>query len=134
MTAYLIVSLGSGILFGIMDGLINANPLAVKLYEVYKPLAKPSINFVMGIIIDIVYGFILAGLYLLLYTSLPGAVGIVKGLCFALLLWFLRVVMGAASQWVTYKVPAKTLLYSLLVGLVEMLVLGMLYGLTLHPA
>jgi ethanolamine ammonia-lyase large subunit len=33
----IIVSIASGILFGVMDGLINANPLAQRLYEVYKP-------------------------------------------------------------------------------------------------
>jgi hypothetical protein len=30
--------------------------------------------------------------------------------------------------------PLKTLIYSLLTGLAEMLVLGILYGLSLHPA
>lgn len=32
---YVIVSIVSGLLFGLMDGLINANPLAVKLYVQY---------------------------------------------------------------------------------------------------
>jgi hypothetical protein len=134
MTTYLIVSLVSGILFGVLDGVINANPLAVRLFEVYKPIAKQSLNMVAGIIIDIAYGFILAALFLLLYPSLPGEAGLLKGVFYALLVWFLRVVMSVASQWMMYKVPAKTLLYSLLAGLAEMLVLGILYGLTLQPA
>ena len=67
--------------------------------------------------------FALAGIFLLLYPSLPGEVGLVKGLSFAVIAWFLRVVMGVASQWMMYKVPAKTLVYSLLAGLGEMLVL-----------
>jgi hypothetical protein len=50
------------------------------------------------------------------------------------LAWFFRVVMSAASQWVMFSVPVKTLLYSLVTGLVEMLILGVLYGLTLKPA
>jgi len=29
----------------------------VKLYEVYKPIAKTSLNMPAGIVIDIVYGF-----------------------------------------------------------------------------
>ena len=41
MVRYIIVSIVSGILFGVLDGLINANPLAQRLYEVYKPIAKP---------------------------------------------------------------------------------------------
>ncbi len=134
IASYIIVSVVSGVLFGILDGLINANPIAVRLFEVFKPIARTSLNFVAGLIIDLTYGFILAALFLLLYPSLPGEVGLLKGVSFALIAWFFRVVMSVASQWMMYKLPAKTLLYSLLAGLVEMLVLGILYGLALHPA
>jgi hypothetical protein len=134
MTGYIIISMISGILFGLLDGVINANPLAQRLYAVYKPIAKTSINPMAGIVIDLVYGFVMAGVFLLLYNSLPGSTGLVKGLSFAMLVWFFRVVMSAASQWMMYQVPARTLLYSLVAGLGEMLVLGVLYGLTLKPA
>ena len=133
MATYIIVSVVSGVLFGIMDGLINANPMAIKLFEVYKPIAKTSINFVAGMIIDLAYGFILAALFLLVYPSMPGGAGLLKGVSFGVMVWFLRVVMSVASQWVTYKVPVKALLYSLLAGLGEMLILGLLYGLALRP-
>jgi hypothetical protein len=133
MISYIIVSLISGIVFGILDGLMNANPLATRLFEVYKPIAKTSINFMVGMIIDLAYGFILAAIFLLLYSSLPGETGIVKGVSFALLVWFLRVVMSVASQWMMFKVPVKALLYTLLTGLGEMLILGILYGLALNP-
>ena len=134
MTSYIIVSVISGILFGILDGLINANPIAIKLFEVYKPIAKTSVNFVAGMIIDLAYGFILAALFLLLYPSLPGEAGLLKGVSFALMAWFFRVVMSVASQWMMFKVPLKALLYTLLAQLGEMLILGILYGLTLQPA
>ncbi len=131
MTGYLIVSVVSGILFGILDGVINANPMAQRLYAVYKPIARTSINPLAGIVIDLVYGFIMAGVFLLLYNSLPGEIGLVKGVSFAFLVWFFRVVMYAASQWVTFNVRLEALLYSLVAGLGEMLILGVLYGLTL---
>ena len=134
MIAYIVVSVVSGILFGILDGVINANPLAQRLYEVYEPIARTSINPLAGIVIDLVYGFILAGVFLLLYKSLPGETGLVKGVSFAFLVWFFRVVMSAASQWVMFNVPVTALLYSLVAGLGEMLLLGVLYGLTLKPA
>ena len=134
MTEYIIISVASGILFGILDGVINANPLAQKLYDAYKPIAKTSINPIVGIVIDLVYGFVMAGAFLLLYTSLPGETGLIKGISFGLLVWFFRVVMNVASQWVMFKVPVQTLLYSLIAGLGEMLILGVLYGLTLKPA
>lgn len=134
MSNYILISIISGVLIAVLDGLINANPLAVRLFEVYKPLARSSINFIAGMFIDLAYGFILAGLFLLLYASLPGETGFLKGLTFGTLVWFLRVVMSAASQWMMYKVPLKTLLYNLLAGLGEMLILGILYGLALKPA
>ena len=133
MIQYLIVSVVSGILFGVMDGLINANPLAQRLYKAYKPIAKTSLNIPIGIIIDLVYGFVMAGIFLILYTSLPGELGIVKGISFAFLAWFFRVVMSVASQGMMFNVPVRALLYTLLTGLCEMLVLGIFYGWTLTP-
>ena len=133
MIQYIIVSVVGGILFGVMDGLINANPLAQKLYKVYKPIAKTSMNVPAGIVIDLVYGFVMAGIFLILYTSLPGELGLVKGISFAVLAWFFRVVMHVASQWMMFNVPIRALFYTLITGLCEMLVLGILYGLTLIP-
>ena len=134
MVRYSIVSITSGILFAIMDGVINANPLAQRLYQVYKPIAKMSINPYVGMVIDLVYGFAIAGIFLLLYKSLPGETGYLKGISFGILVWFFCVVMSTTSQWVMFNVPNEALLYSLVTGLGEMLILGMLYGLTLKPA
>lgn len=133
MVRYIVVSVIGGILFGMLDGLINANPFAQRLYEVYKPIAKTSINLPAGVLIDLGYGFVLAGIFLLLYKSLPGESGLVKGISFALLVWFLRVLMSVASSFVMFNVPAGTLIYTLITGLGEMFVLGILYGLTLRP-
>jgi len=130
---YIIISIVSGILFGIMDGLINANPLAQRLYEAYKPIAKTPINVPAGIIIDLVYGFVMAGVFLLLYRSLLGETGLLKGISFAILIWFFRVVMSVISGWMMFNVPIGALLYTLITGLGEMLILGILYGLTLKP-
>jgi hypothetical protein len=133
MSGYILIGVISGILFGLLDGVINANPLAQRLYQVYRPIAKTSLNPLAGIVIDLVYGFVMAGVFLLLYNSLPGEIGLIKGISCAVMVWFFRVVMYVASQWVMYTVPVKTLLYSLVAGLGEMLILGVLYGLTLKP-
>jgi hypothetical protein len=134
MVRYIIVSISSGILFGILDGLINANPLAQKLYALYKPIARTTINVPAGIAIDLAYGFIMAAVFLLIYQSLPGQYGIVKGITFGFIVWFFRVVMSTASTWMMFNVPLQTILYTLITGFVEMLILGILYGLTLKPA
>lgn len=133
MLRYIVVSVISGVLFGIMDGLINVNSMAVKLYEIYKPIARTSVNFAAGMMIDLAYGFLLAGLFLLLYESLPGKTGGLKGVSFGLIAWFLRVVMNTASQWMMFEIPSNLLVYLAAAGLGEMVVLGVLYGLTLQP-
>jgi hypothetical protein len=130
---YIIISIVSGILFGIMDSLINANPLAQRLYEVYKPIAKTAINVPAGIVIDLVYGFVMAGVFLLFYRSLPGETGLLKGISFAFLIWFFRVVMSVITGWMMFNVPIGALLYTLITGLGEMLILGIVYVLTLKP-
>jgi hypothetical protein len=131
MGRYIVVSIGSGLLLALLDGVLNGNPLAVRLKEVYKPIARTSINMVAGIIIDLIYGFILAGMFIHLFHCLPGQTGLVKGLSFAAGLWFLRVIMNAASEWMIFNVPLKTIFYSVAAGLLEMLALGVLYALTL---
>lgn len=133
MIRYLTVSVGSGLLFGLMDGLINANPVAQRLYGVFQPIARRTMNVAVGAAIDLAYGFVLAGIFLLLYRSLPGN-SLHKGLVFGALLWFFRVVMQVASQWMMFAIPASTLLYTLICGLIEMLVLGLVYGLSLKSS
>jgi hypothetical protein len=133
MWNYILIGVISGIVFGVLDGIINANPLAQRLMAVYQPIARQSINMVAGILIDLIYGFVLAGLFLMLYNSLPGEYGFLKGLSFGLILWFLRVVMYAITQWMTITLPANAVWYIVLSGLLEMLILGALYGLTLKP-
>lgn len=132
MINFIVISTIGGFLFGIMDGIINANPLAVKLFSVFKPIQKSKINVTAGIIIDIVYGFAMAGIFILLFNSLPGSTQFLKGISYAILIWFFRVVMYVVTQWMIYKVPLKALFYTLVTGLIEMLVLGIFYSLLLN--
>ncbi len=132
MLNFALVSLGAGILFGFMDGLINANPLAQKLSAVYAPIAKTGINVPAGIAIDLVYGFVIVGIFTLLHTALPGQSGLVKGLSLGLGMWFFRVVMGVATTWMTQQVPLGLLGYQLAAGLAEMLILGAFVGILLQ--
>ncbi len=133
MTRYLIVSISGGILFGILDALLNANPFAQKLYGVYEPIMRTSINPTLGILIDLAYGFILAGIFLLLFQSFPGETGLLKGLSYGLLIWFFRVVMYGLTQYVMFNISPSLLVYIIASGLLEMMILGAFFGLTLKP-
>jgi len=129
MLRYIVVSIVSGLAFGILDGLINANPMAVKVYELYKPIQRTKINVPVGVFIDLIYGFIMAGLFLLLYKAFPGKTGIQKGLIYGCIIWFFRVVMHSVSNWMMFEESLQTLLYTMLAGFVEMIILGLIYGL-----
>ena len=48
------------------------------------------------------------------------------------MLRYILVSAFAGVGWVTQRVPATTLIYTLLTGLAEMLILGALYGLLLR--
>ena len=133
MVRYFIVSIICGVLFGAMDAIIHANPFAQQMLSVYRPITKASVNVPAGILIDLFYGFILGFLFLLLYKSLPGRTGFAKGISFALIVWFFRIAMNAVSSWMMFTVPAATLLYVTSAGLLEMLLLGFVYGMYLKP-
>ncbi len=131
---YITISVISGMLFALLDGLFNANPLARKLMECYKPIAKTSVNIFSGIFADIFYGFIMCAIFLLTYNSLPSENPVVKGLVYGIIVWFFRVFMTVISSYMTQKIPVKTLLYISITGLIEVLVIGIFYGLTIKPA
>jgi len=131
MLRFIIAAIITGLLFGIMDGLINGNPFAVKLMECYKPIARQGINVPAGILIDLMYGFAISGIYLMIMPVLPTEYGIIKGLTYGLGMWFFRVLMSVLSSWMMYTIPGKTLVYILLTGLAEMLIMGVLNGLIL---
>ena len=134
MTRFLLVGVGAGILFAFMDAVLNANPLAQRLNAVYKPVMKEKVDAVAGTLVDLIYGLVLGSIFLILYDALTGSTPFIKGISYGIILWFFRVVMNVASEWVTRKVPTELLLYNLVVGLAEMLILGILYGLTLNPS
>ncbi len=126
----LIVGAGAGVVFAVLDGLLNANPVAQRLYAVYKPIARQSVNAPLGLAFDLVSGVVMAALFALLAPALPGG-PLAKGLAFGLVAWFFRVAMGVAGQAVMFNVPGTALAYSLAAGLAEMSILGALYGLAL---
>lgn len=128
-----VVGLAAGLAFAVLDVVVNVNPLARRLYAVYGPITRTSVNAPLGTVFDLVAGVVMAALFVLLSPALPGG-AIAKGLAFGAIAWFFRVAMGVASQATMYTVPGATLAYTLAAGLVEMLILGCLYALALRAA
>jgi len=131
MLRQIVVGLAAGMAFLVLDGLTNANPLAQEVYAAYRPIARSSVNAVAGSVVDLAYGLILVALFVTLRHCLPGRTGLVKGMSFGAMVWFLRVVMRVAGEWVTTTVPASAHAYSLVAGLVQMLLVAVLIALLL---
>ena len=131
MTRYMIISWVVGMLNWTMDGVIAWNPYARKLFQGYKANMKATINIPKAFFIYLFYGFVVAGFFIVLYKSLPGEIGILKGLSFAVMAWFFRGFMLIMTQWMMFPIPSNTLVYVTIAGLSESLILGMLLGLTL---
>lgn len=127
----LAVGIAAGFIFAVLDGLQNANPVAQRLYAAYKPITRESVNAPLGVAFDLVLAVVMAFLFVLLAPALPGG-PLTKGLAFGGIAWFFRVAMGVAGQAVMFKLPAESLIYSLVSGLAEMAIIGAIYGFMLR--
>ncbi len=134
MLRQVLVGLAAGVVFLVLDGVLNANPLAQQLYAVYQPLARPGVNALVGSAIDLAYGVILAWLFVRLAPSMPGRTRLAKGLSFGLMVWFLRVVMRVAGEWVVTTVPPATHIYTLAAGLAQVLLVAVMIAALLPQA
>ena len=72
MRRQICAGLVAGLAFLVLDGVMNANPLAQRLYAAYQPIARSSVNAAAGSVIDLAFGVILAVLFVRLRPSLPG--------------------------------------------------------------
>ena len=72
MTTYLIVGLAGGLIFALLDFVLNVNPLAQRLNAPYRPIARTRMPLVAAIVIDLLSGLAMAGIFLLLRPALPG--------------------------------------------------------------
>jgi hypothetical protein len=76
-----------------------------------------------GLIFELINGFMLAVIYAVIYPSLPGR-GWKKGISYGLLVWGLRVVMGAFSTYMMTDMPPILIAITVVTGLIEVMVLG----------
>ncbi len=48
LVGYFLAFIFTSILFSVMEGIVNANPLARDLFRVYAPIARKSFNLTAG--------------------------------------------------------------------------------------
>ena len=131
LTAGLVSSLLFAVLdmaFGVLGGLVGSKVFGL-------PAAQPA-GFEqktrLALVFEVVNGFMLALIYALIQTSLPGQ-GWVKGISYGLIVWGLRVVMWAFSTYVMTDMPPVTIGINVVTGLVEVLILGVVIAAIYGP-
>lgn len=122
-----------GVVFVILDAVLNANPLGAQALEFYAPIAREGVLIPVGIVSDIVSGFLIVLFFALFYNSLPSSSGIVKGIIFGLIVGYLKVIMNVAASFSMFQMPLTAALYTLGAGILEITVLGFLAGLLYQP-
>ena len=75
-----------------------------------------------GLIFELINGFMLAVIYAVIHPSLPGR-GWKKGFSYGLLVWGLRVVMGAFSTYMMTDTSRILIAITVVTGLIEVLIL-----------
>ncbi|MFH1784658.1 MAG: hypothetical protein ABH868_07220 [bacterium] len=112
---------------GVMSGFLSVSVFKLPIFVCDSTLWHQQFNPALSVFLDIIYGIILAGLFNLLYMSIPGE-GLMKGISFGLIVWFFKVVMAMGSIRVMFDVSNKILMYWTFAGLVEMMIIGSVLG------
>ena len=115
------------IVSGVVSGFFSVSVFKMPMFVSDSTLWRQEFNPYLSVSLDIIYGIILAGLFNLLYMSIPGE-GIMKGIAFGLIIWFFKTVMAMGSIRVMFNVSDKVLIYWTFCGLLEMLVIGTVLG------
>jgi hypothetical protein len=104
-------------IFGMLGGLIG-----MQLFGL--PLEQPSeVKMMIGPIFELINGFMLALIYAIIHPDLPGQ-GWKKGVSYGLIVWGLRVVMWAFSNYMMTDMPPVLIVITVVTGLIEVLILG----------
>lgn len=112
---------------GVISGFFSITVFKLPIFVSDSTLWRQEFSPYLSISLDIIYGIILAGLFNLLYMSIPGK-AIMKGISFGLIVWFFKTVMAMGAIRVMFNVSDKILLYWTFSGLLEMLMIGAVLG------
>ena len=103
---------------GTAGGFIGAQVFGLPVEQL--PGFEAKIKF--GLFFELINGFMLAIIYAVIHPSLPGR-GWKKGISYGVLVWGLRVVMGAFSTYMVTNTPPTLIAVTVVTGLIEVLIL-----------
>jgi hypothetical protein len=111
---FLVLDMG----LGTAGGLIGAQVFGLPVEQ--PPGFEAKVKF--GLIFELINGFMLAVIYAVIHPSLPGQ-GWKKGISYGLLVWGLRVVMGAFSTYMVTDTHPISIAITVVTGLIEVMIL-----------
>jgi len=121
----LVAGIVASVLFLVLDaalgtagGFIGAQVFGLPIEQ--PPGFEAKIKF--GLVFELINGFMLAWIYAVIHPSLPGQ-GWKKGISYGLLVWGLRVVMGAFSTYMMTDTPPNSIAITVVTGLIEVVIL-----------
>ena len=103
---------------GTAGGFIGAQVFGLPVEQ--PPGFEAKVKF--GLIFELINGFMLAMIYAVIHPSLPGQ-GWKKGISYGLLVWGLRVVMGAFSTYMMTDTSPILIAITVVTGLIEVMIL-----------
>jgi hypothetical protein len=123
---FLLAGIAASVLFLILDAVLGmaGGFVGAKIFGLSSeqpPGFETKMKF--GLVFELINGFMLALIYAVIHPSLPGE-GWKKGIGYGLLVWGLRVVMGAFSTYMMTDVPPISISIGVVTGFIEVLILG----------
>ena len=104
---------------GTAGGFIGAQVFGLPVEQ--PPGFEAKVKF--GLVFELINGFMLAVIYAVIHPSLPGR-GWKRGISYGLLVWGLRVVMGAFSTYMVTDTPPILIAITVVTGLIEVMILS----------
>ena len=122
----LVTGLVAAVLFLVLDMALGmaGGWLGTRLFGL--PSSQPAgigAKIKLGLVFELVNGFLLALIYAVIHTGLPGR-GWIRGVSYGLVVWALRVVMWAFSTYMMTDLAPATIGITVGTGLAEVLILG----------
>jgi hypothetical protein len=122
----LAAGIAASVLFLVLDAALGTAGGFIGAEAFDLPFEQPpgiEAKMKFGLIFELINGFMLAVIYAVIHPSLPG-LGWKKGLSYGLLVWGLRVVMGAFSTYMMTDMSPILIAITVVTGLIEVLILG----------
>ena len=112
----------TGVLFIMFDMIIAISTSPIFSPYSDLPIWKTPPDILAGLIFDLINGFILLAVYIIIYNGIPGF-GWKKGLNYGIIVGLFRVVMTSFSTIVMYTIPFTLVITSLVIGYIEIVIL-----------